>query len=92
MCSTVHTRFSGHLTLGNTATGNGGMAVSAAGSLSANSISVGNFGTGDLSITNGGTVSSGFGYLGYESDSSGTAAVGRRGVDLDDYERVVDHR
>ncbi len=49
-----------------------------------NSMEIGGFGTGTLSITNGGSVSAGgFGYLGSSSTGTGTATVDGAGSNLD---------
>jgi T5SS/PEP-CTERM-associated repeat protein/autotransporter-associated beta strand protein len=64
--------------LGNAGSGNGTVLVTGANStwnLGSNDLVVGDAGTGNLTISNGGNVTSGAGYLGYNNGSSGIVTV-----------------
>ena len=67
-----------NLILGNTATGNGSFSVNYTGSLSAGDITVGNYGTGILNISTGGslvTTNELTSYIGRYDNSTGSATV-----------------
>lgn len=64
------------LSIGDLATGNGGVTVSGAGaSLVSSGIAVGRAGTGRLNVLNGASVNSSLGYIGADAGSQGTAIV-----------------